>query len=101
MFFDTTDRLYVASVNGARLFVLDRETGQTVETIGEAKGVMSPDDVTIASDGTVYFTNIVHGTVGSISAERCARASWPTWTGRQLDHAERQWAAVRRFGLPR
>jgi sugar lactone lactonase YvrE len=30
--------------------------------------VLSPDDVTIAADGTVYFTNIVHGSVGSISA---------------------------------
>jgi sugar lactone lactonase YvrE len=67
MFFDPQDRLYVASVNSKRLFVLDPDTGETLETLGNEKGVSSPDDVTIAADGTVYFTNIVHGTVGSIS----------------------------------
>ena len=53
--------------------MIDRETGQTIETLGEAKGVLSPDDVTIAPDGTVYFTNIVHGTVGSISPSGAPR----------------------------
>jgi sugar lactone lactonase YvrE len=69
LFFDKNDRLYVASVNGTRLFVVDPDTGKTLETLGADKGVMSPDDVTIAPDGTIYFTNLVHGTVGSISPD--------------------------------
>jgi len=67
MFFDAEDRLHVASVSSGTVFVIDRDSGKTLRKLGEAQGVLSPDDVTIGADGTAYFTNILHGTVSSLS----------------------------------
>lgn len=69
LFFDAEDQLYVASAAGGKIWVLDRDSGETRDILGREQGVLSPDDVTIGPLGTVYFTNILHGTVMSLSAE--------------------------------
>lgn len=66
LFFDADDRLLAASVFSRQLFVIDPDTGETLETFGAEQGVTSPDDVTVGPDGTIYVTNIVGGTVGAI-----------------------------------
>jgi len=69
LFFDAHDQLYVASVIGAGIWVIDRESGETKKILSKREGVFSPDDVTIGPGGVVYFTNLLHGTVGSLSPE--------------------------------
>jgi sugar lactone lactonase YvrE len=74
MFFDAGDRLYVASLLAGELSVLDPRSGHVLGRLGEDVGVLSPDDVTIAPDGTVYWTNLLNGTVGRLSPD----GSWKT-----------------------
>jgi len=69
LFFDAHDQLYVASVIGAGIWIIDRESGETKKILRKQQGVLSPDDVTIGPGGVVYFTNTLQGTVGSLSQE--------------------------------
>ena len=68
LFFDGQDRLWVASVAGG-IFVVDPDSGETLEHYPEA----SADDLTIAPDGTVYFTDILNGQVGTIDPDGTLR----------------------------
>ncbi len=74
LFFGPGDRLYLASVGGGKLSVVDPRSGHVIERLGSEVGVLSPDDVTVAPDGTVYWTNILDGTVGKLSPD----GSWKT-----------------------
>jgi sugar lactone lactonase YvrE len=56
--------LYVASVLGSELVVLDPDSGEVKRRIAE--GVDSPDDVAFHSDGTVYWTSILTGEVAGL-----------------------------------
>jgi len=56
--------LYVASVFGDELVVVDPETGSIVGRISE--GVDSPDDLAFSSDGSVYWTSILTGEVAGL-----------------------------------
>jgi sugar lactone lactonase YvrE len=76
LFFGPNDRLYVASVNGGELSVLDPRSGHISERLGSDVGVLSPDDVTVAPDGTVYWTNIVNGTVGKLSPDGSSKTQF-------------------------
>lgn len=53
--FDSSDRLYVASGPGSRLVVMDRN-GKILDRFENVDGVQGLDDVAVASDGNVYFT---------------------------------------------
>jgi sugar lactone lactonase YvrE len=55
--------LYVASVLGSELIVIDPDTGQVQRRIGAADGVAGPDDVAFAPDGAFYWTSILTGEV--------------------------------------
>lgn len=66
MFFDGQDRLWVASV-GSGIFVVDPDSGETLEHY--PGDVASADDLTVAADGTVYFTDIINGQVGIIAPD--------------------------------
>jgi streptogramin lyase len=70
IFFDPQDRLWVASV-GSGIFVVDPDTGKTLEHYPGS--VASADDLTIAADGTVYFTDIINGQVGIIDPDGTLR----------------------------
>ena len=47
---------------------MDRETGEVLQRLGADQGVTGPDDVAIAPDGTLYWTNYSSG-------EACRRAA--------------------------
>jgi sugar lactone lactonase YvrE len=70
LFFDAQDRLWVASVNSG-IFVIDPDSGETLEHY--PGNVASADDVTVAADGTVYFTDIINGQVGIIDPDGTLR----------------------------
>ena len=55
--------LWVANVLGATITQIDPETGDILSRLTAADGVLFPDDVVVAGDGTIYWTDIGLGTV--------------------------------------
>ncbi len=55
--------LYVANVFGATITQIDPESGGTLNQLTAADGVLFPDDVFVADDGTIYWTEIAIGQV--------------------------------------
>ena len=64
--FDRMDRLYIASVWGNEIVVMDSKSGRILDRIGPDKGVFGPDDLTFAPDGSLYWASILEGKVGRI-----------------------------------
>ena len=64
LFFDSNDRLHIASVFHSAVIVMDPETGEVLEEFRSEDGVIGPDDVTISPDGTMYWTDLSIGEVG-------------------------------------
>ncbi|MEM8964401.1 MAG: hypothetical protein AAGD38_23145 [Acidobacteriota bacterium] len=60
------DHLYVASVSGRQIGVVDPRTGRVLERFGNEVGVETPDDLTFGSDGSLYWTSIYTGQVGRL-----------------------------------
>lgn len=56
--------LYVASVIGREIVVLDSETGKIRDRLGPESGVEGPDDLAFGPDGNLYWTSILTGEVG-------------------------------------
>lgn len=71
--------LYVASVIGSNLTVLDPESGEVVRELTAEDGVIGPDDVAFAPDGAFYWTSILTGEVAGFDAqgERVVAAQLP------------------------
>ena len=69
LYFDSADRLFVASADAGMVFVVDPETGTTLQTIGSDQGIHSPDDLYVGSNGTAYVTNYFEGTVVAVSED--------------------------------
>ena len=69
--FDSDDTLYVTSIMSSEIVLMDRETGEVLQRLGAAEGVTGPDDVAVAPDGTLYWTNYTSGEV-------CRRADHTT-----------------------
>jgi sugar lactone lactonase YvrE len=63
MYFDADNNLYVAQVWGRSISKLDPETGKLLEKLGPAESVFLPDDVTVAPNGTLFWTDPGLGTV--------------------------------------
>lgn len=61
--------LYVASVIGSDITVIDPETGAEVKRYTGLDGVFGPDDVAFASDGSFYWTSILTGEVAGFNPE--------------------------------
>ncbi len=61
--------LYLASVVTPAVAAVDPDSGEILELWGEAEGVLSPDDIAFAPDGSAYWTDIAHGTVGRRSPD--------------------------------
>ncbi len=57
-------KVYVASVGGDEITVHSPRTGRLLDRIGPERGVGGPDDLFIADDGTIYWTEILTGRVG-------------------------------------
>ncbi len=67
--FDSADRLYIASLFGINITVMDPDTGKVLHRFGPDRGVEAPDDVAIGPDGSVYYTSLFTGEVGRISPD--------------------------------
>ncbi|HEY9206447.1 MAG TPA: hypothetical protein VIO58_11060, partial [Candidatus Methanoperedens sp.] len=63
------DMLYIASVFGREILVMDPETGQIISRFGADRGVDSPDDLAFGPDGSLYWTNIMTGEVGRLTPQ--------------------------------
>lgn len=61
---DSAGRVLVASLFGGEIVVLDGRTGQIVDRLGHGVGVDAPDDVAVAPDGSMYWTDLGLGQVG-------------------------------------
>lgn len=68
MHFGPNGLLYVASVIGSELVVLDPESGEVRRRLTAAGGVVGPDDVAFAPDGSFYWTSILTGEVAGFAA---------------------------------
>ncbi len=67
MHFSPDGRLFVASVTGSELVVLDPDTGAVLERL--ADGIDGPDDVAFNADGDFYWTSILTGEVAGMTAD--------------------------------
>jgi len=61
--------LYITSVIGSDLTVIDPETGDVKKHFTAADGVIGPDDVAFASDGSYYWTSILTGEVAGFNTD--------------------------------
>ena len=69
---DHAGRLLVASVWGQQITAVDRSTGRILQRYGPVvDGIQlgTPDDVAVGPDGSIYYTDIMGGNVGRISAD--------------------------------
>ncbi len=69
IFFDAQDRLHIASVLGGEITVMDRDSGRVIKRLRSEVGVEGPDDVTVAADGSIYWTDLITGEVGRLSPD--------------------------------
>ena len=56
--------LYVASLFGGEIVVLDVDGGEIVRRLGPDDGVLGPDDLVFGPDGSLYWTDLMVGEVG-------------------------------------
>ncbi len=57
-------KLYVTSVSGREIVVMDRNSGRILERLGTGDGVETPDDAVFGPDGSLYWTALFAGQVG-------------------------------------
>ncbi|MCR9078857.1 MAG: hypothetical protein NXH78_07140 [Hyphomonadaceae bacterium] len=71
--------LYIASVIGSDLTVIDPESGEEIKRFTAADGVIGPDDVAFSSDGSFYWTSILTGEVAGFNTagEKVVAAQLP------------------------
>ena len=69
LYFDRHDRLYIASVSGREIVVMDPDSGKILDRIGPERGVESPDDLTFGPDGSLYWTALLTGEVGKLTPD--------------------------------
>jgi sugar lactone lactonase YvrE len=53
----------------AAVLVVDPDTGAILKRYGHEAGVHGPDDVAVAPDGSIYWTDIFEGRVGRLGAD--------------------------------
>ncbi len=56
--------LYIASVNGQEIVVMNKNNGKIIRRFGADNDVLGPDDMVFGPDGTFYWTDILTGFVG-------------------------------------
>jgi sugar lactone lactonase YvrE len=62
--------LYIASVNGQEVVVMNKNNGKILNKFGTDKGVLGPDDLVFNPEGTAfYFTDLIVGFVGRMSPD--------------------------------
>lgn len=58
--------LYIATVFGREIAIVDRHSGIVLDRLGPDEGVDTPDDLTFGPDGSLYWTSPFTGTVGRL-----------------------------------
>ena len=61
--------LYIASVNGQNITVMDKNNGKIINQFGPTNGVLGPDDLVFGPDGTLYWTDLIPGFVGRMTPD--------------------------------
>jgi sugar lactone lactonase YvrE len=61
--------LYIASVLGREILIMDPLNGKILETYDSAQGVAGPDDLVFGPDGSLYWTDILSGEVGRLAPD--------------------------------
>jgi len=69
IYFDSKDRLYIASAWSSEIVIMDPDTGRILETRGSDEGIIFPDDLTFGPDGSLYWTAISIGEVWRLSPD--------------------------------
>ena len=64
---DNDDNLVIASIESKAVFVMDTKTGKVIKTYKHPL-ITGPDDVTVAKDGSIYYTDFYSGNIGKISS---------------------------------
>lgn len=72
LYFGPDGNLYIGSVGGQAIIVMDPETGAILKRLGAEVGVTSPDDLIFGPDGALYWTNIFTGEVGRLAPDGTA-----------------------------
>ena len=67
--FSPDNQLYVASVVGSNISILDPNTGEILRQLGASEGVVGPDDIDFAPDGSFYWTSILTGEVAGLTPD--------------------------------
>lgn len=63
---DKDDHLVIAAINPKAVLVMDTDTGKILEKHTHPL-ITGPDDVSIAKDGSIYYTDIFSGNIGRIA----------------------------------
>ncbi|HEX5643826.1 MAG TPA: SMP-30/gluconolactonase/LRE family protein [Thermoleophilia bacterium] len=61
-------RIYVGSVFGREIVIVNSRTGRIVDRLGPDDGFNGADDVTFGPDGSLYWTDILAGKVGRLES---------------------------------
>ncbi|MGA8180870.1 MAG: 6-bladed beta-propeller [Desulfobacterales bacterium] len=62
-------RIYVVDMDKEQLFILDRETGQVIRTIGGKGEFFKPSNVTVGPSGNVFVTDAFHFIIKKFSPD--------------------------------
>ncbi|MEO0549185.1 MAG: hypothetical protein AAFZ91_04630 [Pseudomonadota bacterium] len=61
--------LYITSVIGSDITVVDPQSGEEIKRFTAEDGVIGPDDIAFASDGSFYWTSILAGQVAGFNPD--------------------------------
>lgn len=67
--FGPDNLLYIPSVVGREIVVMDPDTGEILDRFGPEAGMEGPDDLAFDAEGNVYWTGILTGEVGKHSPD--------------------------------
>ena len=67
--FGPDGNLYIASVLGREIIVMNPLNGEIIRRMGPAAGVEGPDDLVFGPDGSLYWTDIMNGEVGRMTPD--------------------------------
>ncbi len=62
-------RLYIASVLGREILIMDPKNGKILDRYDSDQGVAGPDDLVFGPDGSLYWTDILSGEVGRLEPD--------------------------------
>jgi len=69
LMFGSDNYLYIASVVGREIVVMNPKTGKILRRLGIDQGVEGPDDLVFGPDGSLYWTSYLTGEVGRLSPD--------------------------------